>query len=498
MCGIIGVIGPNSESNPLHPAYDAYRGLLTLQHRGQDAAGILSFDHSMQKFFQEKDLGLISKVFNQQKIEALKGQMAIGHTRYATTGTDDKLDLQPIVTGNPLGIGMVHNGNIVNYHSLKDELRKKYKFQLLTNNDLEIILNYWCHYLLEGFSPLEKSFSFASGIKATKKLYEKIIGGYAVVGMVAGEGMFAFRDPQGIRPLVLGRKEIEDLPGKYNYCFASETVALNFLGYELVRDVHPGEFVFINSDGELQSAQVMGDGNKHAPCMFEWVYFSAAESSIEDKDVYQTRLNLGTQLAKKAKKLIDEGKIKPDVVMPVPDTSRTAAISVAKELGLDYREGLIKNRYIHRSFILNTQEKREKAIELKLSPIKSEIEGKSILLIDDSVVRGTTSKKIISLLMKNGAKDVTMGITCPPLRHGCYYGIDFPTNQELIANGRDVEEIAEWIHATDVIYLDEKDLREAIKRDDLCMACVNNQYPTSVEEGELFAKNRQLVKEKKL
>jgi amidophosphoribosyltransferase len=490
MCGIVGIIGPSQQESSVWAAYEAYRGLLTLQHRGQDAAGILSYDESSQKFHQEKDLGLVAKVFTQKKIQNLKGNMAIAHTRYATTGTDGRLDLQPIVTGTPLGVGMVHNGNIVNYHSLKDKIKSELKYQLLTNNDLEVILNYWCHFLLEG-----KGFSFSQAVVATEKLFKTINGGYSVIGMVAGEGMMAFRDPQGIRPLVMGRRK--EASG-FTYCFASETAALNFLGFDYVRDLAPGEFVFVTLDGELKNALVPRENERVAHCMFEWVYFSGAESTVENESVYKVRLNLGTALARKAKQLIDLGKIKPDVVMPVPDTSRTAAISVAKELGIDYREGLIKNRYIHRSFILNTQEKREKAIELKLSPIRSEIEGKSILLIDDSVVRGTTSKKIIKLLKRYGAKDVTLGVTCPPLRHGCYYGIDFPTSKELVASDREISEIATFIEAKEIIYIDEKDLKTAIGRSDLCMACIDGDYPTSVEEGIRFAKNRQLMKEKSL
>jgi amidophosphoribosyltransferase len=270
------------------------------------------------------------------------------------------------------------------------------------------------------------------------------------------------------------------------------------LGFDYLRDVAPGEFVFVSLDGVLRSALIPRENERVAHCMFEWVYFSGAESIVENESVYKVRLNLGTALAKKARILIEQGRIKPDVVMPVPDTSRTAAISVAKELGIDYREGLIKNRYIHRSFILNTQEKREKAIELKLSPIRSEIEGKSILLIDDSVVRGTTSQKIIKLLKKYGAKDVTLGVTCPPLRHGCYYGIDFPSSKELIATDREIPEIARFIEAKEIIYIDPQDLKSAIGRSDLCMGCIDGDYPTSVEEGIRFAALRQLMKEKRI
>lgn len=491
MCGVIGVIGPRIEASKeetpsFWAAYEAYRGLLTLQHRGQDAAGILSYDINYRRFFKEKNLGLIANVFNQKNIEALKGDMAIGHTRYATTGSDDASDLQPMVTGSPFGIGMAHNGNLVNCHSLSEKIKDDFHYQLLTSNDLEILLRYFAHFYQ--VAKTGRDFNFDTACQAVEKVYEVADGGYGVVGLIADAGLIAFRDPKGIRPLTLGRKEIPESPGKYSYCVSSETVAINFLGYETVRDIAPGEFVYISLNGEVHSRLIKKE--KIAPCMFEWVYFSGAESTIHEKSVYTARLNLGKQLAMKAKKLMDEGVIKPDVVMPVPDTSRTAAISVAQHLGVDYREGLIKNRYIHRSFILNTQEKREKAIELKLSPIRSEIEGKNILLVDDSVVRGTTSKKIISLLKRYGAKDIFLGVTCPPLRHGCYYGVDFPSKEELIANGKDIPEIAAHISAENIIYIDEQDLKEAIGISDMCMACVNGKYPTNALEGETFAKSR--------
>ena len=426
MCGVVGIIGPSVfEENPSWAAFDAYRGLLTLQHRGQDAAGILSYNRNFQKFHQEKDLGLIASVFNEQSLMKLKGNMAIGHTRYATAGGDGKEDLQPLVTGFPFGVGMVHNGNVVNYHSMTRELQNKHHLKMLTNNDLELFLHLWCQKLSETNG--EESFKFEpeKALKACEDIFDRLEGGYAVVGIMADEGLFGMRDPHGIRPLVLGRKKFAE-GGKFLYCLCSETISLNFLGYEFVRDIEPGEFIFIRENGEIFSSIAESTKNKEkAPCMFEWIYFSGAESQFENVNVYNARLNLGKVLAKKARLLIQNGVISPDVVCPVPDTSRTASISLAENLGLPYRESLIKNRYIQRSFILNTQEKREKAVELKLSPVRSEIEGKKILLVDDSIVRGTTSKKIIDLLKRHGASDITLAITCPPLRYACYYGIDF-------------------------------------------------------------------------
>lgn len=498
MCGIVGVIGPENGENagqtPYWAAYEAYRGLLALQHRGQDAAGILAYDGKSRMFAQEKDLGLVAQVFSQEKIEKLEGFMAIGHTRYATAGTDGRRDIQPMVTGIPFGLGMVHNGNLVNYYALARRLSDELQRQLLTANDLEVLIHYFGHFLLEdtGGLPGAQSFSFANIKKAVARLFQTAVGGYAVLSLIAGQGLVAFRDPKGLRPLVLGSRDLG--AGKKAYCLASETIAMTYLGYEYLRDVAPGEVVFIDVAGRLHSA-VVGEQGKAAPCMFEWVYFSAAESALDGSSVYGARLNLGTQLGVRVRGAIAQGRMSmPDVVMPVPDTSRPAAISVADALGIPYREGLIKNRYVYRSFILSSQEKREAAVELKLSPIRSEIEGKSIFLVDDSIVRGTTSKKIVALLKKYGARDVTLGITCPPVRHACFYGIDFPDPRVLIANNKSADEVAQWLGVANVVYLDEDDLRQAIGRQDLCMACLDRHYPTAVDEGDHFSEQRQRLR----
>ncbi len=402
MCGVIGVIGPKRVSGPLNAetrqqsawsAYKVYRGLLTLQHRGQDAAGILSFDRDQQKFHCEKDLGLVDQVFNQNKIEELTGNVAIGHTRYATIGGDGRKDLQPMVTGFPFGVGFVHNGNIVNYYELSQKFIQNSHHKFLTRNDLELFLNYFCEYFsLQGSQgPMGINEFFNLGQKAAEKIFHDFKGAYALLGVVADFGLMAMRDPHGIRPLVLGRKESSFKNEKeevlYSYCICSETKTLNFLGYEYMRDIRPGEFLLITHDGELLSWNVNQESHESSPCMFEWVYFSGAESSIEGKSVYRSRLNLGRALGRKINDLIEANQIEQGVVCPVPDTSRTASIALAEETGLPYREALIKNRYVQRSFILNTQEKREKAVELKLAPVPSEIEGQHIILVDDSIVR---------------------------------------------------------------------------------------------------------------
>lgn len=487
MCGIIGVLSPpqyDSNSTNL-AATQVYKGLLTLQHRGQDAAGILSYENDAKRYQLYKDEGLVTEVFKKEKLETLKGSMAIGHCRYPTIDIKGNHDLQPLTTPRPFGIGMTHNGNILNYHDLQRHLQNELNIQVLSENDLEVMLQLWSYYLENACG--NEGFSFAAGITATKNLMDKLNGGYSVIGTIAGKGMFGFRDPNGIRPLVIGKSTKE----KNSYCFASETHPLNYLDYEYDRDLLPGEFVFIDMQGNLHSSKTQeATEEKMAPCMFEWVYFASAESAINNRSVYRSRLELGKKLAQKVKVQIDCKKISPDIICPVPDTARTASIALAEELKIPYREGLIKNRYVQRSFILSGQEEREKAVELKLSPVISEIRGKNILLVDDSVVRGTTSKKIISLLKKYGANEISLAITCPPIAYACYYGIDFPDAHKLAANNKTMDQIATWVGAKEVIYLEENDLREAIGLDNLCMACVNNKYPTDITNAKEFMNNR--------
>ncbi|MBI1216674.1 MAG: amidophosphoribosyltransferase, partial [Alphaproteobacteria bacterium] len=381
-----------------------------------------------------------------------------------------------------------HNGNTLNYYSLKEELSRDFHRQLLTANDLEVLIHYWGHFLMNGAPlPTQATFSFDNIKRAAARMFDTVIGGYAVVGMMAGQGMVAFRDPKGIRPLALGERMEDD--GTKTWCLASETIAMTYLGFTYLRDVEPGEVIFIDTQGNMQS-EVVHQDKQRAHCMFEWVYFSGAESAIDHQTVYGARLRMGERLGLKAQAAIDAGEIAPDVVMPVPDTSRPAAISVADALELPYREGLIKNRYVARSFILNNQDKRENAVELKLSPVPGEIAGKSIFLIDDSIVRGTTSQRIVMLLKKYGAKEVTLGITCPPIRHPCFYGIDFPDPADLAAHDKTAEQLAAELGVKKVIYLDEQDMAEAIGISRLCMACVNGKYPTAVAEGDVFSKER--------
>jgi amidophosphoribosyltransferase len=337
--------------------------------------------------------------------------------------------------------------------------------------------------------------SFEKLERAVHSVMKEAVGGYSVVSLIAGQGLFAFRDPKGIRPLILGKREtmVKDATGalvkKPAYCVTSEMILLSFLGYEPVGDIKAGELVFIDLEGNIQR-KVLPLASTPTPCMFEWVYFSGAESTLEDRAVYTTRLKLGEGLARKIRQSIDRGEMSPDIVVPVPETARIAAISLAEELKLPYREVLIKNRYIQRSFILNTPEKRTKAVDLKLNPVKSEIVGKNVLLVDDSIVRGTTSKRLVDLVRRAGAKEVYFVSTCAPIRHACYYGIDFPYPEELIATGRTETQIAEALNADKVIYLDQEGVKEAIGLPSLCMACLDGKYPTDISASVAFRERR--------
>lgn len=502
MCGIIGVVGTQEA------ARESFLGLVTLQHRGQDAAGILSMDfapesslrHSPQRSSEihvSRNLGLVEKIFSKDAIEGLKGAFAVGHTRYSTAGQGDLAEVQPLLINYPYGIGLAHNGNIVNYLELKERLQREHRARCLTGSDTETILNWIAHNL--------KGTTFDEIAAAVESVFENIKGSYSIVGIIADAGMIAFRDPHGIRPLVLGRKAVKN--GRTAYMVASETSPLSFSGYEFVRDVEPGELLFIDRDFELHSRVLRKVKTDLRPCMFEWVYFAGAESVIEGAPVYGTRLELGRSLGRILKEKIASGEIEADLVTPVPDTARPAATAIAEELGIPYRDVLIKNRYITRTFILGSQSKREKAVDLKLHPIMSEIRGKCVVLVDDSIVRGTTSRKIVQLVRKAGARKVVFVSTCPPIRFPCFYGIDFPDRDELIAGGAadgarnapeaDLEKrVAEKIGADAVIYQTMEGLKQSLARQSggriarPCMACLEGEYPTDVSAAERFTERR--------
>lgn len=485
MCGVIGVFGS------AHAAYETYKGLFTLQHRGQDAAGILSYSFKHGKFRLVKDKGLVSEVFSKDAIKSLGGEMAVGHTRYSTVGSGEKNDIQPHLLNFPIGIGLVHNGNLVNYHAMVKELKDQHKRHPLTNNDVEVILNLFASYLSQThFDQCDLDIL----ANAMKKVVDKIVGGYAVVGSLADNGLFAVRDPQGIRPLVIGRRELtseekekSQLSLKYSYILSSETNALAALGYEYLDDVKPGEFIYIDAQG-LHRKSLKQENQK--TCMFEWVYFSSAESILDQKSVYSARLDLGKVLGRKVQKLVEQGSIAPDVVAPIPETSRLSAISLAEDQKMTYREILIKNRYVHRSFILKSDEERKNAVLMKLSPVAHEIEGKNILLVDDSIVRGTTSRRIVQSLRECGAKEIYLASTCPPITHPCFFGVDFPDREKLVAFEKTEGEIAKEIGVEKVIYIDMNDLKEALGKEDLCHACLTGDYPVNMDSAQEFKKRR--------
>ncbi|HEX7675128.1 MAG TPA: amidophosphoribosyltransferase [Bdellovibrio sp.] len=481
MCGVVGLIGENKAGEKLFPA------LFALQHRGQDAAGILSFDFQRGHFQLEKDLGLVSQVFPLERLARLQGSMALGHTRYSTIGTVEKEDLQPLVLSYPNGLGMVHNGNVTNYSEILDYVRKRRSRWTFTRNDLEILL----HMMSIGVSDqLEEGANLNAEVlaKAARLVVEQVKGAYSIVGMMANLGMFAFCDPQGIRPLLIGRKLEE---GRYKYCFSSEKQVFFGLGYEYWRDLRAGEFVFIDQEQNFFSFPL---AEKIArPCMFEWIYFAGAETEWHHRPVYEVRLRLGEILAAEAARKMKLEVFDVDVVAPVPDTSRAAALRLAEVLEKPYREVLIKNRYVQRSFIVNEPEMRKAMVNLKLLPVESEIRGKKILLVDDSIVRGTTSARIIQLLREAGAEKVYLASTCPPIRYPCFYGIDFPEGESLVAFEKTEDQVARFLGVDALIYLPLSRLKEAIGLDSLCSACLDGDYPVKVSKNEfLDTRNRNI------
>ncbi|MEX0798655.1 MAG: amidophosphoribosyltransferase [Bacteriovoracaceae bacterium] len=485
MCGVVGIIG-----SP-YSAQEAYQGLLLMQHRGQDAAGILSLESKNNNYHLHKDQGLVDTVFNKDNLYQLRGEIAIGHTRYSTIGVSELKDVQPQMINYPYGIGLAHNGNLVNIQELKENLKNEKNRYIYSDNDAETLLNIIAGELAD--SEKEENFSVKDMARAVSKVYSSAKGGYSVIGTIAKKGFFAFRDPNGIRPLIFGKRDLTEEEKdkssfKESYCFASESNTMNYLDYDIIRDVRAGEFIFIDFEGNVHSEQL--SQKKHTPCMFEWVYFANPDSVLDEENVYASRHRMGEFLGKKVKELVNEGFISPDVVVPVPETSRISSISLSETSGVPCRELLIKNRYIQRSFILNTQKSRERAVKLKLSPVAQEIKGKNVLLVDDSVVRGTTSKRIIEMVKKAGAKDVYFASACPPILNPCFYGIDFPHKEELLAYQKSLKEIEHILGADKVIYMSIEELKAALKKKNACMACLDGNYPVDVSAGQEFNQSR--------
>ena len=466
MCGIVAISGSPSASEKVH------QGLLILQHRGQDSAGITSHDSRTAKFHTHKDLGQVSQVFSGKELSKLSGDVAIGHTRYSTIGEIRECDLQPMMVSYPYAISMAHNGNLSNCHDLKNKLTGLGHF-FTSDNDLEVLL----HLLTLNLMNSKGATFFDKLCSSVKEIMETAEGGYSVVATIGGEGMMAFRDRFGVRPLVYGVKRNEDQT--LSYCFTSESSVLNFLNYQVIGEVQAGELILVKPDGTLLKKSLMKSGE--LPCMFEWIYFAGAESTMANKSVYQTRLKLGRKLGERIKN--DNPGRSIDIVVPVPDTARASAIALSEELNLPYREVLIKNRYVQRSFIQNGQDRRKLTVNLKFSVIREQVEGKNVLLVDDSIVRGTTSRKIVELLKEHGARNVYLASTCPPIVSPCYYGIDFPTTDELVAHGRTEAEIEKLLNVEKVFYTHLSDLSDALENSSFCKACLNNEYPYPVREG---------------
>ncbi len=470
MCGILGLIrtGPVGD--------DLVEGLKALQHRGQDSAGIVTSDIT---FHIKKGNGTVSVVFNEKNLARLTGRTGIGHVRYPTIGPGSDEDAQPFPVNSPYGIAMAHNGNVTNYFSLRKELVSRDRRQLMSFSDVEPILNVFAGELARARS---KQFSPETVFRAVDKTFKRVHGAYSVVALIQGKGMLGFRDPFGIKPLVFAHRKREA-------AFASESVAFDRLGFHRFRDVAPGEAVFVDTRRRIHSKQVRPA--RPRTCIFEYVYFARPDSVIDGTEIYEARLRLGERLAAE----VMRRGIKPDVIVPIPDTARAASNSLARVMDIQLREGLIKNRYIARTFIMPGQAKRNLSVRQKLNPVRSQVKGKNVLLVDDSVVRGTTSKQIVQMVREAGARKVFLAITAPPLRHPCVYGIDMMTRGEFIAKRHNIPKITELIGVDALVYQTYDGLVNAVRGKDskrrFCTACFTGDYPTGITRNDLRRMERE-------
>ncbi|MBM4192317.1 MAG: amidophosphoribosyltransferase [Gammaproteobacteria bacterium] len=466
MCGITGIVGKSPVNSQL------YEALTVLQHRGQDAAGIVTAVDGLVRM--RKGQGLVRDVFSQQDMLELRGNIGIGHVRYPTAGSDTVSEAQPFYVNAPYGIALGHNGNLTNASELADVLIREERRHLNTSSDSEVLLNVLASELQRVGTPRVMAVDLFAAVTA---LFRRCRGAYAVIAMVVGHGILGFRDPNGIRPLVIGQRET--VKGT-EFMLASESVALDMLGFTQVRDVAPGEAVFIDEAGRLCSQQCVAT-TRQAPCIFEYVYFARPDSIIDNVSVQRARMRMGDRLAEKIRRERPDHDI--DVVIPVPDTSRVAALQLAQGLCIKFREGFIKNRYIGRTFIMPGQDERRKSVRSKLNAIDLEFRNKNVLLVDDSIVRGTTSAQIIELARDAGALKVYFASAAPPVRHPNVYGIDMPAASELVAAGRTEEEVREIINADWLIYQDLTDLELACQHDDSYVtefdtSCFSGRYIT--------------------
>ncbi len=474
MCGIAAIVAHSAVN------LDLYESLSVLQHRGQDSAGIATCENG--RLFMRKGNGLVRDVFYKKHMENLRGKMGIAHARYPTAGTSSSAEAQPLYVNSPYGIALAHNGNLTNAEQLKEELFQSELRHLNTDSDTEALLNIFAHELQLNAKP---DFNHEDIFTAVSAVHRRCRGGYAVVAMVVGKGILAIRDPHGIRPLVYGTRKT-DLG--LDYMVASESVALQAQGFELVRDIAPGEAIFISQSGEFFSQQC-AQNPKLTPCIFEYVYFARPDSIIDGISVYKSRLRMGQTLVQKILREMPEHDI--DVVIPIPDTSRSTALEVAYHLNVKYREGFIKNRYIGRTFIMPGQQERKKSVRQKLNPIELEFAGKNVMLVDDSIVRGTTSKQIVQMAREAGAKKVYMASAAPPVRYPNVYGIDMASHAEFVAHDRTVAEITEVIGADWLVYQDLEDLIASVHRgnediEDFDCSCFDGVYVTQDIDDAYF------------
>ncbi|KAA3611532.1 MAG: amidophosphoribosyltransferase [Planctomycetota bacterium] len=474
MCGFIGIAGlAGRDVGP-----EVYEGLIALQHRGQDAAGILSYDGM---FHLRKANGMVRDIFLRSDMERLRGNLALGHVRYPTVGMGTDEDAQPFYINFPFGVGMAHNGNLTNFLDLKGRLFPAENICLESSCDVEAILYAFAQAMQATETAADMEVRFRA---AVERVFHRAKGAYSVVGILAQKYLFAFRDPAGIKPCIVGRR---DTPQGVEWAVASESVALDVLGFQRVRDLHNGEAFFVEPGGEPRFIRVLE--RTHHPCIFELVYFARPDSFLDEISVYKTRRRFGKALGRQ---WMEDRAPMPDVVIPIPDSSRDAALAMAQELNLPYREGFIKNRYVGRTFIMPNQSERQEAIRRKMNPIPLEFEGKDVLLVDDSIVRGNTSRKLADVARKVGARKIYFASTSPPLVAACPYGIDMATRADFVARGRTVEQVREEIQADYLMYLDIERMNTAAQEGnadlgDFCNGCFTGKYPTSEAAGHLDA-----------
>ncbi|MFQ6615286.1 MAG: amidophosphoribosyltransferase [Fidelibacterota bacterium] len=477
MCGVVGIIS----HRPV--AAELYESLIHLQHRGQDAAGIMTYD---TRFHSKKGVGLVRDIFDEANMLRLQGTVGVGHTRYPTSGGFSMEEAQPFWTGVPYGIAMAHNGNIVNHGDLVVKLAQEHQRYVNSTSDTEAVMHLFAHALDDSASSDDGGDFFEHVCRATKTVFNETSGSYSTVAMIIGKGMVVFRDPHGIRPLARGERENPD--GTIDFIFASETTMFYALGFKIRGHVAPGQVVFISEDGSYHS-RILAEA-QFTPCVFEYVYFARPDTMMNDVSVYRARLRMGQNLARKWKERFPG--VLPDIVIPAPSTANTAALSFANELGVRYSEGLYKNPFIGRTFIMPGQEERKRSVRYKLVPQETEIKDKTVLIVDDSIVRGNTSKEIVKMVREFGATEIYFASTCPPIRNPCFYGVDMPTRSELIAHRMSEDEIQAHIGADKLLYQTLEDLQEAVTRkgkhdiDRPCMACLDGWYVTGdVDEAKM-------------